>query len=505
VASEKEDEQLQGTTIPSLLNITRSWYFLDLKNKIVGKEATGKIVDLLRGKNRRDFTPNSDLGNYVVLVNAKHMSFTGNKLDKKNYYNHSGYPGGLRTRSARLMLESYPTELAFRIIRGMIPHTKLGDKQAGRLFIFAEEKHNLSTGKNYQKYQQFAPDESQTDAWSSGQIVDMWRGIYLDSFELVEIIEDYNKGGDNKLILKIKERKITTSGFSPTINYLLINFGTTGAGMHEYATELQVGKKYHFNGDNLENTKILIGKQLDLNNSVDKIPEIRVFNEEGEIITHGPIVPTNGSKPPTNNQKPTNSKLANLKIIFQKLDIKKIIFENGKLTIEFNNQQTNSVETITDNQEYSAIKKYCQEHNKKELTSHELTITATSSNNSTPNNNNHQLLIGRRKEATARVYLKEGKGQAQIRTNDGKEKDLKDYFYMEPSLCEDIYQPLKLFSKENAFDFFVRVKGSGFHSQAKAIRLGVARALLNISPEYKITLKSFSLLTRDARRVERKK
>ncbi|CAJ0764331.1 23828_t:CDS:2, partial [Entrophospora sp. SA101] len=84
-------------------------------------------------------------------------------------------------------------------------------------------------------------------------------------------------------------------------------------------------------------------------------------------------------------------------------------------------------------------------------------------------------------------------------------KDLKDYFYMEPSLCEDIYQPLKLFSKENAYDFFVRVKGSGFHSQAKAIRLGVARALLKISPEYKITLKSFSLLTRDARRVERKK
>jgi small subunit ribosomal protein S9 len=84
-------------------------------------------------------------------------------------------------------------------------------------------------------------------------------------------------------------------------------------------------------------------------------------------------------------------------------------------------------------------------------------------------------------------------------------KDLKDYFYMEPSLCEDIYQPLKLFSKESDYDFFVRVKGSGFHSQAEAIRLGIARALLKISPEYKTTLKSFSLLTRDARRVERKK
>ena len=125
---------------------------MDLKNKIVGKEAAKKLVDLLRGKNRRDFTPNSDLGNYVVLVNAQQISFTGNKLDKKNYYNHSGFPGGLRTRSTRLMLEKYPTELVFRIIRGMIPHNKLGDKQAKRLFIFAEEKHNLEAqAKNFIK------------------------------------------------------------------------------------------------------------------------------------------------------------------------------------------------------------------------------------------------------------------------------------------------------------------------------------------------------------------
>ncbi|CAG8584392.1 18007_t:CDS:2, partial [Cetraspora pellucida] len=80
-------------------------------NKIVGREAASKIVDLLRGKNRTDFTPHLDLGNYVVLINARHISFTGNKLDNKNYYNHSGYSGGLRTRSTRSMLEKYPTEL----------------------------------------------------------------------------------------------------------------------------------------------------------------------------------------------------------------------------------------------------------------------------------------------------------------------------------------------------------------------------------------------------------
>ena len=139
-AVKKENEQLQKTTFLSLKEIDREWYFLDLKDKIVGRESANKIVALLRGKNRKDFVPNSDLGNYVVLINARYVTFTGNKLDKKNYYNHSGYPGGLRTRSTRIMREKYPEELVFRIIRGMIPHTKLGDKQAKRLFVFAGEE-----------------------------------------------------------------------------------------------------------------------------------------------------------------------------------------------------------------------------------------------------------------------------------------------------------------------------------------------------------------------------
>jgi len=125
---------------------------LDLKDKIVGRMAP-KIVEILRGKAKKDFLPNLDLGDYVVLVNAKHVIFTGNnKLDKEIYYNHSGYPGGLRERSTRLMLEKYPTELTFRIIKGMIPHTKLGDKQLKRLFIFTDEKHNLlAQAKNFIK------------------------------------------------------------------------------------------------------------------------------------------------------------------------------------------------------------------------------------------------------------------------------------------------------------------------------------------------------------------
>jgi len=116
------------------------------------------------------------------------------------------------------------------------------------------------------------------------------------------------------------------------------------------------------------------------------------------------------------------------------------------------------------------------------------------------NNINYYIGVGRRKEATARVYLKEGVGKSEV-----NKKSLLDYFYMEPSLCEDIYHPLKLFNKEKEYDLLVRVKGSGFHSQAEAIRLGIARALLKISPEYRATLKSFSLLKQDSRKPERKK
>ena len=113
---------------------------MDLKDKTGGRVAP-KIVEILRGKSKKDFMPNSDSGDYVVLVNAKHINFTGNnKLDNEFYYNHSGYPGGLRKRSTRLMLGEYPQELIFRIIKGMMPHTKLGDKQLKRLFVFADEK-----------------------------------------------------------------------------------------------------------------------------------------------------------------------------------------------------------------------------------------------------------------------------------------------------------------------------------------------------------------------------
>jgi len=135
----KENEQLQKTTVSSLPKI-RVWYFLDLKDKILGKVAT-KIATILRGKNRNDFLPNLDLGNYVLLINAKFVSFTGQKLVNKYYYNHSGHPGGMRQRSLKIMINDYPTKLVQRVIKGMMPHTKLTRKQLKRLFIYPNSFH----------------------------------------------------------------------------------------------------------------------------------------------------------------------------------------------------------------------------------------------------------------------------------------------------------------------------------------------------------------------------
>jgi len=146
----KENEKLQKTSIPSLPK-NRDWYFFDLKDKVIGRVAT-KIAEILRGKNRNDFSPNSDLGSYVVLVNAKSLLFTGQKLDKKYYYNHSGHPGGMRQRSLRIMINDYPTELVHRVIKGMMPHTKLSNQQIKRLFVYPNDIHpHQAQEKNFVK------------------------------------------------------------------------------------------------------------------------------------------------------------------------------------------------------------------------------------------------------------------------------------------------------------------------------------------------------------------
>ena len=120
--------------------IERKWYVIDAEGKPLGRVAT-KAAHVLRGKHKPTFTPNIDCGDFVIIVNAEKAVLTGNKLDKKMYYNHSGYPGGLRERTAREMQERYPIEMVERAVKGMLPHNRLGRQMYRKLFVYAGSEH----------------------------------------------------------------------------------------------------------------------------------------------------------------------------------------------------------------------------------------------------------------------------------------------------------------------------------------------------------------------------
>jgi hypothetical protein len=134
---------------------------------------------------------------------------------------------------------------------------------------------------------------------------------------------------------------VNNTNFStPKIAYLLINFGNDKAKMAEYKASLQVGKKYYFNGDRLKNTKILTGKRLDINNSADNIPKIREY-KGSEIITHGD---------PIKHSKLTINKVEKLREIFRKNHIKKIVFQDSGLFIEYIYDTANNSSFVGKNQ-----------------------------------------------------------------------------------------------------------------------------------------------------------
>jgi large subunit ribosomal protein L13 len=126
--------------------VERKWYVIDAEGKNLGRVAT-KAATLLRGKHKVTFTPHVDCGDYVIVINASKVNLTGNKLEDKMYYNHSGYPGGLRERNAKTMIEKYPEEMLERAIKGMLPHNRLGRKMGTKLFVYAGETHKQEAQK----------------------------------------------------------------------------------------------------------------------------------------------------------------------------------------------------------------------------------------------------------------------------------------------------------------------------------------------------------------------
>ena len=128
------------TFMANASNIERKWYVIDAKDVALGRVAA-KAASMLRGKHKVTYTPHIDCGDYIIIINAKDVLLTGNKLTGKKYYDHSRYAGGLRERTAKEMVENYPVEMVERAVKGMLPHNRLGRQMAKKLFVYEGSEH----------------------------------------------------------------------------------------------------------------------------------------------------------------------------------------------------------------------------------------------------------------------------------------------------------------------------------------------------------------------------
>jgi len=128
------------TYSPKKNEIERKWYIIDAANKPLGRTAT-EVAKLLRGKHKPTYTPNEDMGDYVIVINCKDAIFTGKKLDQKIYRHHSGYIGGMKETTARVMMDTKPEQAMFLAVKGMLPHTKLGRSMIKKVRVYAGSEH----------------------------------------------------------------------------------------------------------------------------------------------------------------------------------------------------------------------------------------------------------------------------------------------------------------------------------------------------------------------------
>ncbi|MGH2952862.1 MAG: 50S ribosomal protein L13 [Solirubrobacterales bacterium] len=128
------------TYVATPANRQRDWFVVDAEGKTLGRLAT-QIADLLRGKRKPEYTPHCDTGDFVVVVNAARIVVTGKKRSDKVYYRHSGYPGGIRSRTLGDMLERRPEEVIRNAVQGMLPRNRLGRQQLRKLKVYAGPDH----------------------------------------------------------------------------------------------------------------------------------------------------------------------------------------------------------------------------------------------------------------------------------------------------------------------------------------------------------------------------
>jgi large subunit ribosomal protein L13 len=134
------------TYMASSETVETKWFVVDAAGQRLGRLAT-EVATVLRGKHKPTFTPHVDCGDYVIIVNAEKIELTGNKWDDKKYYTHSGYDSGLKTKTAKVLIQERPEHMVELAIKGMLPKTKLGDKMFNKLFVYAGPEHKHSAQK----------------------------------------------------------------------------------------------------------------------------------------------------------------------------------------------------------------------------------------------------------------------------------------------------------------------------------------------------------------------
>ena len=120
--------------------IVRDWYVVDAKDKTLGRLASS-IAQILRGKNKVNFSPNLDMSDFIIVINAEKVILTGNKKNTKEYWRHTGYPGGQKTVSYKQMLDEKPDQIIRKAVKGMLPHNKLGRKLLNHLKVYSGTVH----------------------------------------------------------------------------------------------------------------------------------------------------------------------------------------------------------------------------------------------------------------------------------------------------------------------------------------------------------------------------
>lgn len=128
------------TYVPTTEKIEKKWYIIDAKDKVLGRVAS-RVAAILRGKHKTDYTPFMDVGDNIIIINADKIRLTGLKAQKKVYYRHSGYPGGIKATPFLEAMKKDPTFALRNAIKGMLPHNKLGRKLLKHVRIYAGEQH----------------------------------------------------------------------------------------------------------------------------------------------------------------------------------------------------------------------------------------------------------------------------------------------------------------------------------------------------------------------------